>query len=62
MLDSSKYAQHFPDDGEESEAPGTGPASVLVAPSPALLAALHQLEKEFKEILRTQQPEPERSE
>ena len=57
MLDSSKYAQHFPDESQENETPGTKPASALVAPSPALLAALHQLEKEFKEILRTQQPE-----
>jgi hypothetical protein len=61
MLDASKYAQHFPDEGPETEAPGT--ASTLIAPSPALLAALQQLEKEFREILRAQQPEhSERSE
>jgi hypothetical protein len=47
MLDTSKYARDFPDDNPKSEA-GT------VAPSAALLAALHKLETEFSEILRAQ--------
>jgi hypothetical protein len=63
MLDASKYAQHFPDESQQSETSAATSASGLVAPSPALLAALHQLEKEFKEILLAQQPEhSERSE
>jgi hypothetical protein len=61
MLDARNYAQHFPD--EQSATPEARPTSVQVTPTPALLAALYQLEKEFKEILRTQQPEhTERSE
>lgn len=63
MLDASKYAQHFPDESQESETPAARPASAPVAASPALLAALYQLEREFSAILRAQQPEPtERSE
>ncbi len=46
MFDASKYAEHFSD-----ETPDEPP------PSPALLAALRRLEREFSEILRTQQPE-----
>ena len=57
MLDASKYAQHFPDESQPSETSDAASASRLVAPSPALLAALQQLEKEFKEILQAQQPE-----
>jgi hypothetical protein len=52
MLDASKYAQHFPDEEHQSGAPETKPASPK--PRPSLLAALSQLEKEFREILRTQ--------
>ncbi|HTV36749.1 MAG TPA: hypothetical protein VMF12_09980 [Xanthobacteraceae bacterium] len=63
MLDASKYAEHFPDESQRSEAPDATSTSRLVAPSPALLAALSQLEREFREILRAQQPEhSERSE
>jgi hypothetical protein len=60
MLDASKYAQHFPDESHLAETPGTKPAydCTLVAPSASLLAALVRLEREFKEILRTQQVEP----
>lgn len=50
MLDASKYAEHFPDESQRLETPDSASASGLVAPSPALLAALRQLEKEFKEI------------
>ena len=59
MLDASKYAQHFPDESQQSDSEATA-ASVAhaVAPSPSLLAALSQLEREFREILRAQQPEP----
>ncbi len=63
MLDASKYAQHFPDESQRPETLDATSASRLVAPSPALLAALSQLEKEFREILLAQQPEhSERSE
>jgi hypothetical protein len=59
MLDMSKYAEHFPDEGPD--APGadgrTAATHDPLQPSPALLTALSQLEKEFSEILRTQQPE-----
>jgi hypothetical protein len=57
MLDSSKYAEHFPDEGKPSAAQEVKPASAAVAPSPALLAALYRLEREFSEILRAQQSE-----
>jgi hypothetical protein len=58
MLDAQKYAEHFPD---ESQSPGvqeTERASVRKAltPSPLLLAALSQLEREFSDILRAQNP------
>jgi len=63
MLDASKYAEHFPDENQQAETPDNASAARLVAPSPALLAALYQLEREFKEILLAQQPEhSERSE
>jgi hypothetical protein len=63
MLDASKYAQHFPDESQPSATSEARGASATVAPTPALLAALYQLEREFKEILRAQQPEhTERSE
>jgi hypothetical protein len=60
MLDASKYAQHFPDEGHLAEIPGAKPAADcrLVAPSASLLAALVRLEREFEEILRSQQAEP----
>jgi hypothetical protein len=60
MLDGSKYAQHFPDESHLAEIPGVKPASdcTLVAPPASLLAALVRLEREFEEILRTQQAEP----
>lgn len=63
MLDASKYAQYFPDESQQSD-PVATPAAMAraaartVAPSPSLLAALSQLEREFTEILRAQQPEP----
>jgi hypothetical protein len=59
MLDASKYAQHFPDESQQAETP---PADALPAPQvvrPSLLAALYDLEREFREILlRAQQAEP----
>ena len=60
MLDASKYAQHFPDESHLAEIPGTKPVSncQLTAPPASLLAALVRLEREFAEILRTQQTEP----
>jgi len=59
MLDASKYAQHFPDESQRSDSETTpAPVAQTVAPSPSLLAALSQLEREFREILRTQQAEP----
>lgn len=66
MLDASKYAQHFPDESHlaeipgAKEIPGTKPVSncQLTAPPASLLAALVRLEREFAEILRTQQTEP----
>jgi len=54
MLDTSKYARDFPDDNPKSESPAGAVASGAVAPSAALLAALHKLEMEFSEILRSQ--------
>ena len=57
MLDAGKYAQYFPDESQELVRPGEGRVSAQLAPSPALLAALSQLEREFKEILRSQQQE-----
>lgn len=60
MFDASKYAQHFPDEGHLAEIPGTEPVSrcQFTAPSASLLAALVRLEREFAEILRSQQTEP----
>jgi len=60
MLDASKYAQHFPDESHLAEIPGAKPVSDcrLPAASASLLAALVRLEREFAEILRTQQAEP----
>jgi hypothetical protein len=59
MLDMSKYTEHFPDERQDVPSAQTtaAPAPDLAPPSPALLTALSQLEKEFSEILRTQQPE-----
>jgi len=59
MLDASKYTQYFPDESRQSESAATPAASPrTVAPSPSLLSALSQLEREFREILRAQQAEP----
>jgi hypothetical protein len=60
MLDASKYAQHFPDEGHLAEIPDAKPVidCRLIAPPASLLAALVRLEREFAEILRTQQTEP----
>jgi hypothetical protein len=52
MLDAIKYAQHFPD--EDPETPRAKPVSAPHAVRPSLLAALHKLEKEFRDILRAQ--------
>jgi hypothetical protein len=56
MLDTSKYARDFPGDDLQPDSPACGAASGsgTLAPSAALLAALHKLEKEFSEILRAQ--------
>jgi len=55
MLDTSKYAQDFPDDNPKPDSPaGEVSGSPTVAPSAALLVALEKLEKEFSEILRAQ--------
>ena len=60
MLDASKYAQHFPDERHLAETPDTKPEPdcAPIAPTASLLAALIRLEREFAEILRTQQAEP----
>jgi hypothetical protein len=57
MLDGRKYAEHFPDERQDVPSDPTVAASTQDAlpPSPALLTALSQLEKEFSEILRAQQ-------
>jgi hypothetical protein len=52
MLDTSKYARDFPGDNPQPDSPSGGGGTV--APTAALLAALHKLEKEFSEILRAQ--------
>jgi hypothetical protein len=59
MLDMSKYAEHFPDERQDVPSAQTSVVSgqELLPPSPALLTALSQLEKEFSEILRAQQPD-----
>ena len=60
MLDMSKYAEHFPDERQDVPRAQTAAASAttdLSPPSPALLTALSQLEKEFSEILQAQQPD-----
>lgn len=58
MLDAGKYAEHFPDESQNAE---LQPAQSAPAPHvvrPTLLAALSDLEREFREILqRAQQPE-----
>jgi hypothetical protein len=55
MLDAGKYAQHFPDENHQSGALGAKSAwAKAVTPTPLLLAALSRLEREFREILRTQ--------
>jgi hypothetical protein len=58
MLDASKYAQHFPDESAPAEA---RPEEAVPAPQivrPSILAALSELEREFREILlRAQQAE-----
>jgi hypothetical protein len=59
MLDMSKYAEHFPDERQDvpsGQATAASAHDALPPPSPALLTALSQLEKEFSEILRAQQP------
>lgn len=60
MLDASKYAEYFPTESEPGATADANTASAphTVVPSPSLLAALSQLEKEFREILRAQQAEP----
>jgi hypothetical protein len=60
MLDASKYEEYFPAESEPAATADAKTASAphTVAPSPSLLAALSQLEKEFKEILRAQESEP----
>jgi len=59
MLDMSKYAEHFPDERQDVPSVQTAAASApdALPPSPALLTALSQLEKEFTEILQAQQPD-----
>jgi hypothetical protein len=59
MFDASKYAEHFPDEQQHTPSVQAAAAAALGGPlpSPALLAALCRLEKEFSEILRAQQPE-----
>lgn len=59
MLDMSKYAEHFPDERQDVPSARTTAAAPQDAlpPSPALLTALSQLEKEFSEILQAQQPD-----
>lgn len=59
MLDMSKYVEHFPDERQDVPSVQMTAAATqdTLPPSPALLTALSQLEKEFSEILRTQQPE-----
>jgi hypothetical protein len=57
MLDASKYAQYFPDECQQTEAPDAASASRLACAGSALLAALGRLEREFKDILRAQLPE-----
>jgi len=58
MLDMSKYAEHFPDERQDVPSAQTATATQdATPPSPALLTALSQLEKEFSEILRAQQPD-----
>jgi hypothetical protein len=59
MLDAKKYAQHFPEESQQADLAATAPSvDHSVVPSPSLLAALSQLEREFREILRAQQAEP----
>lgn len=57
MLDMSKYAEHFPDERRDIPHAQTTAASAqdTLLPTSALLTALSRLEKEFSEILRTQQ-------
>lgn len=59
MLDMSKYAEHFPDERPDIPSARTTAASAqdLRPPTPALLTALSQLEKEFSDILQAQQPD-----
>jgi hypothetical protein len=54
MLDASKYAQHFPDECQQSETPDVTSAPRLPGSGSALLAALCRLEREFREILRAE--------
>jgi hypothetical protein len=64
MFDAHKYAEHFPDERQDTlSAQATSATTRDALPSPVLLAALRRLEREFSEILRAQQPESaERSE
>jgi len=58
MLDASKYAEHFPEETAKSESAAAEPAPAPHIVRPSLLAALHDLEMEFREILaRAQQPD-----
>jgi hypothetical protein len=59
MLDMSKYAEHFPDERQDMPSAPTAAASAqdTLPPPSALLTALSRLEREFSEILRTQQAE-----
>lgn len=59
MLDAAKYAQHFPDEGEnrQPETSRAKPVSALETMRPSLLAALYKLEREFREILQAQRSE-----
>ena len=49
MLDASRYAEDFPDDNGDPAKPS--PASGPLEARPTLLAALADLEREFREIL-----------
>jgi len=57
MLDGIKYAQHFPDETRQPETPRAKPFSAPHVMRPSLLAALYELEREFRDILRAQRSE-----
>ena len=58
MLDARQYAEHFPDEYQSPEMSESDRASMqkAVKSSPLLLAALSRLEREFRDILRAQNP------